>query len=110
MGITTSGGSDSPVEDCNPFYGIYCAVTRQTAAGEPPGGWQREQCLSVEEALKLYTCDAAYAAGTEDVVGRLKPGYYADFILLDRDILNIPHEEIKDVSVLSTWVGGEQVY
>ena len=110
MGITTSGGSDSPVESCNPFYGIYCAVTRQTAAGEPPGGWHPEECLSVEEALRLYTCDAAYAAGTENVVGRLEPGYYADFILLDRDILNIHREEIKDINVLSTWVGGEQVY
>ena len=110
MGITTSGGSDSPVESCNPFYGIYCAVTRQTAAGEPPGGWHPEQCLSVEEALRLYTCDAAYAAGTENVTGCLKPGYYADFILLDRDILSIPHQDIKDVNVLSTWVAGGQVY
>jgi len=110
MGITTSGGSDAPVEPLNPFYGIYCAVTRQTAAGEPPGGWLPEERLTVEEALQLYTYDGAYAAGIEEVVGRLKPGQYADFILLDRDIFSIPHEEIKDICVLTTWVGGERVH
>ena len=108
MGITTSGGSDSPVEDHNPFYGIYCAVTRQTSKGDPPSGWQPEERLSVEEALYLYTRDGAYAIGMEDVSGSLKPGYYADFIVLDRDILNIPHEEIKNVRVCSTWVGGKK--
>jgi hypothetical protein len=89
---------------------MYCAVTRQTTSGSPPGGWLPGECLSVEEALRLYTCDGAYAAGTEDATGRLKPGYYADFILLDRDILSIPHREIKDIQVLATWVAGEMVY
>ena len=109
MGITTSGGSDSPVEPLNPLYGIYCAVTRQNAAGEPPGGWLPEERLTLEDALRLYTYDGAYAAGIEDVVGRIKPGQYADFILLDRDIFKIPHEEIKEIHVLTTWVGGEIV-
>jgi len=110
MGITTSGGSDAPVEPLNPFYGIYCTVTRQTAAGEPPGGWLPDECLALEEALRLYTYDGAYAAGNEDIVGRIKPGQYADFIQLDRDIFDIPHNEIKEIRVLTTWVGGEIVY
>ena len=110
MGITTSGGSDSPVEPLKPFYGIYCAVTRKTAAGEPPGGWLPKERLTLEEALRLYTYDGAYAASTEDIVGCIKPGQYADFILLDCDIFKIPQEEIKEIKVLTTWVGGEIVY
>jgi hypothetical protein len=110
MGVSSSGGSDSPVEPYDPFYGIYCAVTRQTAAGDPTGGWLPEERLTVEEALRLYTYDAAYAAGTEDKACQLREGHYADFILLDRDILSIPVEEIKDIRVLATWVGGELVY
>ncbi|MCL1994293.1 MAG: amidohydrolase [Spirochaetes bacterium] len=110
MGISSSAGSDSPVEHFCPFYGIYCAVTRASADGHPAEGWNPKERLTIEESLRAYTVDAAYAAHLEKSSGRIAPGLFADFILLDRDILNIPHEEIKDIKVLAAWVDGKRIF
>ncbi|MGI9247394.1 MAG: amidohydrolase family protein, partial [Woeseiaceae bacterium] len=92
------------------FYGLYAAVTRQDRNGKPDGGWYPEQALTRAEALHSFTLAAAYAAHQEGRLGSLEPGKWADFILIDRDYFTIPADEIDDIQVLQTWVGGEKVY
>ncbi len=106
-GVPIPGGSDFPVESPNPFLGIYAAVTRQNPAGQPPGGWHSEERMTREEALRSFTCDAAYAAFEENRKGSLRPGLLADFTVLDRDILTCDPAEIPATRVLQTVVGGE---
>ena len=110
QGTVIAGGSDFPVEDVNPFYGLYSAVTRQDHEGMPPGGWYSEHKMSRIEALRAFTLDAAYAGHQEDVLGTLEPGKWADFILIDKDYFEIPASEIWEIEVLETWVEGEKVY
>lgn len=105
-----SFGTDAPVENPNPFPCIQCAITRQTLSGYPEGGFAPEERVSVEEAIDAYTYGSAYAQGKETIKGRLDEGYLADFILLDRDIFTIAPEEVKEVKVLQSVVGGEIVY
>lgn len=108
-GVRLAGGSDFPVELANPFHGLYAAVTRQSRDGLPPGGWHAEEKLEREEALRLFTVDAAYAAHMEDSVGSLQPGQWADFILIDRNYLTVAQSEIDDIVVLGTYVAGNRV-
>jgi predicted amidohydrolase YtcJ len=103
-------GSDAPVESPNPFWGLHAAVTRRRADGTPgPDGWYPTQRLSIKEALHAYTQGAAYAAGTENVQGKLAPGYWADLVVLDRDPFECAPEEIRDIRTLGTMVAGEWV-
>lgn len=103
-------GSDFPVEQVDPRLGLYAAVTRQDRDGQPPGGWQPEQRLSAEEALRGFTRDAAWAGHDEAEVGTLSRGLRADFVVLDRDPLKLPAAQLDELKVLSTWVDGELVY
>ncbi|MFU8811831.1 MAG: amidohydrolase [Balneolaceae bacterium] len=110
QGTVIAGGSDFPVEEVNPFYGLYAAVTRKDHEGMPPGGWYSEQAMSRVEALRAFTIDAAYGAHQEEVIGTLEPGKWADFILVDRDFFEADASEIWQTEVLETWVGGTRVY
>lgn len=110
QGTVVAFGSDFPVEDVNPFYGLYSAVTRQTQEGEPEGGWYPGERVSRAQALRSFTLDAAYAAHQEKVLGSLEPGKWADFILIDRDFFEIPDQEIWQTEVLESWVAGQKVY
>ncbi|MBN6188872.1 amidohydrolase [Aneurinibacillus sp. BA2021] len=104
------GGSDAPVELVNPFHGIYAAVTRMDRAGSPAGGWYPEEKMTREEALRSFTIWAAEGSFEEKLKGSLEEGKLADFIVIDRDIMKCPEEELKDIAVLTTVVGGEVVY
>jgi len=108
-GVRLAGGSDFPVELANPFPGLYAAVTRKGRDGKPPGGWYANERLTREEALRLFTTDAAYASHLEHRVGGLQPGEYADFILVDRDYFAIAEDQIDDIEVLATYVSGAKM-
>ncbi len=110
QGTVIAAGSDFPVESPNPFYGLYSAVTRQDHQGHPPGGWYAQQDLTLNEALRAFTLDAAYAEHAEKTLGTLEPGKWADFILVDHDVMKDPSSKIWDTKVLQTWVGGKPVY
>ena len=109
-GIVIPCGSDFPVETNNPLVGIYHAVTRQDESGYPDGGWLPEQKMTIEEAIKGYTIWAAYSAFQEDILGSIEIGKYADFTILDKDILSIESSEILNTKPIYTVVGGEIKY
>jgi len=109
-GVPIAGGSDFTVESHNPFLGVYAAITRQNADGEPPGGWHPEQRMTRQEVLRSFTLDAAYAAFEEDSKGSLEPGKLADFIVIDRDVMTCEPAQILNTRVLQTVIGGEVVY
>ncbi len=103
-------GSDWTVAPLDPRVGIQAAVTRQTLDGKNPDGWVPEQKISVEEALRCYTANNAYAMFAETRRGVLKPGYLADIVVLDRDLTRIPPTAIDQAKVVATLVGGKLVY
>ncbi|HET7322400.1 MAG TPA: amidohydrolase family protein [Longimicrobiaceae bacterium] len=109
-GVIIPNGSDFPVERVNPLYSFHAAVTRQDENDYPPGGWYPAQRMTREEALKAMTIWPAYAGFQEEELGSLSPGKYADFVVLDRDIMTVAPEDILDTHVLATYVGGEAVY
>jgi predicted amidohydrolase YtcJ len=110
QGSRIACGSDFPVEAPNPFFGIHAAVTRQDADGNPIAGWYPEQEMSLKEAFRCFTLDAAYAGHQEKTLGSLEAGKYADFIVIDRDLFKMSPYDIHKIGVLETWVGGRQVY
>lgn len=103
-------GSDAPVEAPDPFAGLAAAVSREDASGEPAGGWQPQQRLTIEEALAAYTAGAAWAGFAEGRFGRLAPGERADFLVLDADPLDVDAAALRRIRVLETWIGGRKVY
>lgn len=108
QGVRVAFGSDAPVEGFNPLDGIYAAVTRRRPDGSPgPDGWYPELRLTLDEALRGYTQGPAYAAGMEDRLGMLAPGYLADLVVLDQDLTSIEPDAIPQTSVLGTMVAGE---
>lgn len=109
-GAALAFGSDAPVDDLSPIAGIYAAVTRQNAAGEPSGGWYPDERLSAYDALHAYTIGAAYASGEEALKGTLAPGKLGDLVVLSQDILAVPGPEIRHTTVEATVVGGQVVF
>ncbi|MBW3549461.1 MAG: amidohydrolase [Proteobacteria bacterium] len=103
-------GSDFPVESVDPRLGLFAAATRTDAEGMPAGGWLPQEKLTAYEALRGFTLDAAYAGFAEDEVGSLEVGKRADFVLLAQDPLAIPEQQLRDLTVLATYVDGDEVY
>jgi predicted amidohydrolase YtcJ len=106
-GAIVSNGTDAPVEDVNPIAGYYATVSRKSKDGKV---FYPDQRMSRAEALKSYTWNGAYAAFEEGSKGSLKPGKYADIVVLSKDILNIPEDEIPTAQVVYTIVGGKIRY
>jgi len=109
-GVVLAHGSDFPVEIVNPLWGIYAGVTRQDAQGTPPGGWQPEQKLSVEETIRGFTAGAAYAAFAEDRLGILAPGRRADLTIFDRDLFLARPANLLSARVVATILDGAVVH
>lgn len=102
-------GSDFPVEDINPLYGFYAAISRQDLNGFPGGGFQIENALTREEALKGMTIWAAFSNFEENEKGSIEKGKFADFVILDKDIMKIDIKDVPKVNVISTFLNGEKV-
>ena len=111
QGTLLAFGSDAPVESPNPFWGLHAAVTRRRADGAPGSdGWYPEQRLTLSAALQGFTSGAAYAAGMEDRLGKLSPGYLADLIILDKNIFECEPDEIRSIRPLGTMIAGSWVH
>jgi len=108
-GVRIAGGSDFPVEDPNPFHGIYAAVARRPRTGEDRG-WQPEQRMTRDEAVRSFTAWNAEASGQEAVTGTLEAGKRADLVALSDDVFTCPEAAIKDITPRLTMVAGEIVY
>jgi len=109
-GATLAFGSDTPVEPSLPFEGLAVAITRQGADGQPAGGWQPQEAITREAALAAYTTGAAYAMFAEDRLGRIAPGYRADFLFVDTDPMQAPPDVLRRTKVLETWIGGKRAW
>jgi hypothetical protein len=109
-GATLAFGTDYQVEPLNPMEGLYAAVTRKDRLGEEGDGWFPEQKLTMEEAIRCYTLGSSYAQFMENRKGVIKPGYLADIVITDRDLLTIPENEIMKTKVDYTIAGGKIVY
>jgi len=109
-GVRLAFGTDYDVEPISPFRGLYACVTRESPDGGPKGGWQPQEKVSLEDCLRAYTSGSAYAQFEEGKKGELKPGEYADFIILSNDLSKVPSAQFTETQVLRTVVGGRTVY
>jgi predicted amidohydrolase YtcJ len=109
-GVLLALGSDWAVAPLDPLAGIYAAVTRRTLDGKNPGGWFPEQIISLEDALRGYTINGAYAEFAEELKGSVAPGKLADLVILSQNIFKIPADEIIGTCVKITIVGGRIVF
>ena len=103
-------GTDFPVEDISPFKTFLAAVFRVDASGFPAGGFQPENALTKEEAIRGMTIWAAKAGFLEDETGSLEKGKKADFIILDKDLMKVTAQDVLKTNVLATYSGGVRVY
>ncbi|WP_161879029.1 amidohydrolase [Alkalibacterium sp. MB6] len=109
-GIHQSFSSDAPIVSFNPFENIQCAITRNRLTTPHETPYLPEEAMDVASAIDAYTYESAYASFDENEKGRLKAGYFADFIVLDEDIFTCSPQRIKDIDVLATVAGGKVVY
>ena len=109
-GARLAFGSDAPVEVSDPFAGMAAAITREGPDGQPAGGWQPQEKLTRVQALAAYTTGAAFAGQAEAKLGQLRPGWQADFVLVDVDPMTDSPERIRQTRVLQTWVAGRPVW
>jgi hypothetical protein len=107
MGIHVAGHSDSPISAADPMLRIQDMVTRKSSQGLVVGGNQR---VSVDEAIKAWTLDGAYATFEENIKGSITPGKLADFVILAKDPRQVPPDTIKDINIKATYLGGQRVY
>jgi predicted amidohydrolase YtcJ len=98
------------VEPINPIPCFYASITRKTLKGEPEGGYEPEEKMTREQALRSYTLDAAYGAFEETIKGSIEPGKLADFTIFSQDIMTVPENDILKTEVAMTIVGGKVVY
>jgi predicted amidohydrolase YtcJ len=110
LGAHVAYSTDSPVESCDPFANLCMAVTRRDSRGQPAAGYYPDECVDVAAAVDAYTLESAYVEFAETRRGRLRAGFDADFILLDRDIFTVDPMEIKSIRPLLSVVGGRIVY
>lgn len=110
LGARVAFGSDAPIEPSNPLYGVHAAVTRQNRDGDPEGGFEPHERVTVDEALSLFSAGSAYAAGLEGRVGEIAVGQYADFVALGADPHTVDPSEIWSLDVAATVVDGEVVH
>ena len=104
-------GSDAPVENINPLWGIYAAVTRSKRTTDNRiKGWQTHECITIKQAIEAYTIGPAYASYSENQLGSLMPGKFADLVILDQDIYKCPNSKIHSTTVLGTLIGGRWKY
>jgi hypothetical protein len=109
-GAVLAFGTDYQVEPLNPMEGLYAAVTRKDRIGEDGEGWHPEQKIKMEDAIRYYTQGSAYSQFMEDRKGMIKKGFLADVVIVDRDLLTIPENEIMKTKVDYTITGGKVVY
>ena len=109
-GVPLAFGTDYNVEPITPFRGLYACVTRERPDGGPRNGWEPQEKISLDECIRAYTSGAAYAQFEEGKKGELKPGEYADFIILSNDLTKVPPAQFTKTRVLRTVVAGRTVY
>lgn len=109
-GTRIVNGTDAPVEPLNPVPCFYASVTRKTLRGEPETGFEPEQKMTREEALRSYTIDAAYGAFEEGIKGSLEKGKLADFTIFTDDLMSVPDKDLLSIEVAMTIVGGKVIY
>ena len=110
MGVKIVNGTDAPVEPLNPLPSFYASVSRRTLGGSPVGGYEPDQKMTRDQALKSYTIYAAYGAFMENEKGSIEVGKLADFTVFDQDIMTIPEDDILKTKVKMTIIGGEVKY
>ena len=109
-GVRLAFGTDYSVEPISPFRGLYACVTRERPDGGPKNGWEPQEKISLDDCIRAYTSGSAYAQFEEGKKGELKPGEYADFVILSNDLTKVPPAQFTKTRVLRTVVGGRTVY
>ena len=110
-GVCLALGSDGPVENPNPFHGIYAAVTRRRVDGTPgPRGWYPQERLTIKDAFHGFTTGPSFASGMEKKLGELSPGYLADLVVLPENPFSMPADELREITPIGTMVAGKWVY
>ena len=109
-GAKVINGSDVPVEPISPIASFYASVTRMTLKGEPVGGYEPEEKMTREQALRSYTLDAAYGAFEEKIKGSIEPGKLADFTVFSLDIMKVEDRDLLKTEVMMTFLGGRKVF